>query len=126
MITRRPDNAVWFELPTSDFDRAVRFWEGLFGVTLHQEDMGPMKLGVFPYSKPHISGCVFSSPHLKPSTEGTVVYLNVDGKLDDCIARVESLGGKILMPKVTLPGDMGSFVHIADSEGNRVGLHAVN
>jgi predicted enzyme related to lactoylglutathione lyase len=40
------------------------------------------------------------------------------------LARVESLGGRITTPKVTLPGDMGVFAHVVDTEGNRVGLHA--
>ena len=40
------------------------------------------------------------------------------------LARVEAAGGRIASPKVQLPGDMGAFAHIVDTEGNRVGLHA--
>jgi hypothetical protein len=30
----------------------------------------------------------------------------------------------VTTPKVQLPDGMGCFAHIADTEGNRVGLHA--
>jgi len=36
-----------------------------------------------------------------------------------------SAGGRIATPKVQLPGDMGCFAHITDTEGNRVGLHSL-
>jgi predicted enzyme related to lactoylglutathione lyase len=34
-------------------------------------------------------------------------------------------GGRISTPRVDLPEGMGSFVHLIDSEGNRIGLHAL-
>ena len=55
---------------------------------------------------------------------GTVVYLNCNGRLDEVAGRVEDAGGKLLTPRVDLPGEMGAIYQIADSEGNRVGLHA--
>ena len=60
-----------------------------------------------------------------PSADaGTLVYLNAGRSLDAVLARVAKAGGRITTPKVQLPGDMGCFAHIADTEGNRVGLHA--
>lgn len=116
--------AVWFEIPAADFDRAVTFYESLFGTTLKREDMGPSKLAVFPYTEGEgVSGCVFFGPHVKPSPEGAIVYLNCDGKLDAMIGKVGALGGRTAGPVVNLPEGMGRFVHIVDSEGNRVGLH---
>ena len=40
--------------------------------------------------------------------------------------RVESAGGRITTPEVQRPGDMACFAYIGDSEGNRVGLHALS
>ena len=34
-------------------------------------------------------------------------------------------GGKVALPKTALPEGLGFFAHIIDSEGNRVGLHAL-
>jgi uncharacterized protein len=61
----------------------------------------------------------------QPSQQGAMVYLNAEPSLDAVLARVESAGGRITTPKVTLPGDMGCFAHVTDTEGNRVGLHAL-
>ena len=59
-----------------------------------------------------------------PSVNGTLVYLNAAPSLDAVLARVEAAGGRITTPKVQLPGDMGVFAHVTDTEGNRIGLHA--
>jgi predicted enzyme related to lactoylglutathione lyase len=39
--------------------------------------------------------------------------------------RSELLAAPITTPKVQLPGDMGVFAHVTDTEGNRLGLHAL-
>ena len=54
----RHDVVVWFEIPAGDFVRAKRFYEQVFGVALKEEQMGPMRLGVFPYADEAVSGCV--------------------------------------------------------------------
>jgi predicted enzyme related to lactoylglutathione lyase len=41
------------------------------------------------------------------------------------IGRVEPAGGRLAGPKVDLPQGMGSFIHVLDPEGNRVGLHGI-
>ncbi|MEK8030610.1 VOC family protein [Ideonella sp. DXS29W] len=117
----------WFEIPVRDLDRAQRFYETLFARPLRRESMGPeITLAVFPYTDGSgVGGCLYASAHAPaPTTEGTVVYLNAAPSLDVVVARLGEAGGKLLLPRVDLPGDMGAFVHIQDSEGNRVGLHA--
>ncbi|MCA3020020.1 MAG: VOC family protein, partial [Rhodocyclaceae bacterium] len=55
----RQSVVTWFEIPASNFERAVTFYEQLFGVSLIREKMGPSEMAVFPYDKGHaISGCV--------------------------------------------------------------------
>jgi uncharacterized protein len=120
-------NAInWFEIPVRDLDRAQHFYEAVFDTSLHREQAGPAAtLAVFPYDKPGVGGCLFASvdgPH--PSQEGAVVYLNAEPSLDAALARAEAAGGKVTLPRTELPEGMGCFAHIADSEGNRVGLHA--
>jgi predicted enzyme related to lactoylglutathione lyase len=62
---------------------------------------------------------------IEPSSQGALVYLNAKPSLDAVLARVEAAGGRITTPKVQLPGDMGVFAHVTDTEGNRLGLHAL-
>jgi hypothetical protein len=128
MNLNRSTVVVWFEIPTDDFERAIGFYEAILGVALRRESMAEgIHLAVFPYEKPGISGCVVSGKPYHPARDGNgpVVYLNCDGQLDGVIARVEPAGGKLAGPKIDLPGEMGTFIHIIDSEGNRIGLHAV-
>ena len=60
----------------------------------------------------------------KPSTDGTIVFLNADGKLDASLERATKLGATILVPRTEIPGGFGFFACLQDSEGNQVGLHS--
>jgi len=117
--------AVWFEIPASDFDRAVGFYEKVFETRLITENMGGSQLGVFPYDEPASSGCVIKGDAYKPGRDGCVIYLETKGALDGPLARAAAAGGKVVTPKTALPPGMGFYAHFVDSEGNRVGLHSV-
>jgi len=120
------NNAInWFEIPVRDMDRAQKFYETLLGAPLKRETMGPHTLAVFSFDEAGVGGCLLAGEGTpEPASNGTLAYLNARPTLDAVLARVEAAGGRITTPKVTLPGDMGVFAHIADTEGNRVGLHS--
>ena len=120
-------NAInWFELPARDIDRAQTFYEQLLGSPLRREAMGDKTLAVFAYDDQAVGGCLMAGTGVpEPSTTGALVYLNAGASLDPVLARVTGAGGRITTPKVQLPEGMGCFAHIADTEGNRVGLHAL-
>ena len=116
---------AWFEIPSSDFDRAVGFYEKIFAKTLKREAMGALKMAVFPYQQPGVSGAVVNGAPYEPGqARGTVIYIECDGQLDAVLDRVKGAGGEIVFPRTELPG-MGAYAHILDSEGNRVGLHSL-
>jgi uncharacterized protein len=122
--TTRKGVAVWFEIPARDFERTVIFYETLFAKPLKLERFGGGQLAVFPYEQPGVGGAVIESSTATPGS-GTTVYLNCDGVLDQVIARVELAGGRLAGPKVDLPDGMGTFIHVLDPEGNRIGLHSL-
>lgn len=115
---------TWFEIPTADFDRARRFYETILETTLNEQPFGEGRVAVFPYAQPGVGGCLDDSSDSRPG-EGTVIYLDVDGRLDRTLERVADAGGRIAAPKLALPPGMGWVAHIIDSEGNRVGLHSI-
>lgn len=119
-------NAInWFEIPSTDFDRAVKFYENLLQIQLKRILFeGTTPNAFFPYAETGIGGAVVDAPYAKPSVDGAVVYLNAQNMtiLDEALNRTESLGGRIVMPKTNI-GEVGYFALIIDSEGNRVGLH---
>ncbi|MGD9030847.1 MAG: hypothetical protein PVG25_13665, partial [Anaerolineae bacterium] len=51
-----------------------------------------------------------------PEQVGLVSTFGVES-VDDAIARVEELGGQVVMPKQAVPG-MGWLAHFLDTEGN--------
>jgi predicted enzyme related to lactoylglutathione lyase len=115
----------WFEIPAADMTRAVKFYETIFAVSLRREMIGD-ELAIFPSDEAGVGGCVMHSANSQPSADGTVVYLNAEPSIDTVLDRVAKSGGKIVVPKTALPPGMGFFAHIMDTEGNRVGLHAMN
>jgi hypothetical protein len=121
----KDDALTWFEIPAADLERATRFYETILGRSLKAETMGTSALSVFPYEQPGVGGCVIAGNGHVPSSSGTLVYLNAAPKLDDALPRVTKAGGRVVLPKTALPGDLGLFAHVIDTEGNRVGLHAL-
>ncbi len=116
---------VWFEIPASDLARATKFYETILSTSLKAESFGTHELRVFAHDDDAAGGCLMKGPGFEPAKGGVMAYLNADPSLDAVLARVERAGGKIALPRTDLPDDMGSFAHIIDSEGNRVGLHAL-
>jgi uncharacterized protein len=118
-------NAVsWFEIPSTDFDRAVKFYESLLGVTMHRELInGTDPNGFFP-AQDGVGGAVAKVPYAKPGADGPLIYLYVATveALNQAVGKVESLGGAVLMPTTSI-GPFGFMAIIHDTEGNRVGLH---
>lgn len=122
------DALSWFEIPVVQMDRAQRFYEAVLGRPMRREAMGPgTELAVFAYQpETGVGGAlIVGNPALTPANTGTLVYLNAEPSLDAAVARALAAGGQVLTPRVDLPDGMGSFAHVQDSEGNRVGLHAL-
>jgi uncharacterized protein len=118
-------NAVWFEIPSVNFDRAVKFYESMFQMTMRREDIGGA-MAVFPTPDGVASGAIVAQqPGYAPSATGAVIYLNGGADLAPVLVRAVNAGGTVLQPKTALPPGMGHFAHFQDTEGNRVGLHSM-
>ncbi len=122
-----PPNAItWFEIPARDLDRAQHFYEAVLERPMKRESMGSEQMALFAADEAGVTGCVnIGAEQIAPSSAGTRVYLDASPSLDDTLARVPRAGGRVVTPKVALPPGMGYFAHIADTEGNVVGLHAL-
>lgn len=123
----RPHAINWFEIPVRDIDRAQSFYEALLAAPMRREAMGPHTMAMFGSDDSGVGGCLLAGADVPaPAAHGSLVYLNAAPSLDAVLARVEAAGGHITTPKVRLPGELGCFAHITDTEGNRVGLHALS
>lgn len=120
-------NAIsWFEILGTQLDRTQAFYESMLDCKMRREAMGPSEGAVFPYEGEGIGGCVMTGPSAPvPSAGGTLVYLDASPSLDAALARATAAGGRIVMPRQSLPPGMGFIAHISDPDGNRAGLHAL-
>jgi uncharacterized protein len=115
----------WFEIPVKDFNRAKTFYEIILGEPLHVMEAMGMKSAFFPADLEHggIGGCIIEGPGYEPANLGSLIYLNGGDDLALPLSKVEGAGGKILMPKTAI-GANGFMAYVADTEGNKVGLHS--
>jgi hypothetical protein len=114
----------WFEIPVTDVARAKKFYETSFDIEMDQMEMMGMQMVMFPSQSPKSGGALVQSPNHKPSTEGSIIYLNGNPNLQIVLDRIENAGGKITMPKTNIGGDNGYMAFFLDTEGNLVGLHS--
>jgi predicted enzyme related to lactoylglutathione lyase len=115
----------WFEIPTTNFERARHFYEQTLGVELHIEDKSDIKMGIFPHLDQDTGGCITAGKDYQPSANGTIVYLYAGQDLAAPLDRAVHLGGKVVLPKTSI-GEHGYIALLKDSEGNTVGLHSLN
>jgi predicted enzyme related to lactoylglutathione lyase len=115
----------WFEIPVTDLTRASQFYGAVLKQTLTKQPFGPHELMIFAYQQPGVGGCLIQAEAYQPSMQGAVIYLPVSDNMDAALQRVTAAGGLVSVGRTALPGDMGCYAHIIDTEDNRVGLHAM-
>ena len=90
---------------------------------LKPEDFGGTPMSIFAARDPDLAGALVKDARRKPSSDGALVYLNVNGKLEAVVDRIASAGGEVLVPKMDI-GEPGFIALFRDTEGNVVGLHS--
>jgi len=119
------NKVVHFEIPFDDQSRAEKFYSEVFGwqitkfpemdyylatTTPSDENMRPKEPG-------SINGGLLKKD---PSGEHPVIVIDVPS-VDEHISKIESAGGKTIMPKMQV-GNFGLYARVADTEGNVIGI----
>ncbi|MCE9620616.1 MAG: VOC family protein [Planctomycetes bacterium] len=116
---------AWFEIPTADFARAQKFYEGIFETKLRVLQVGPdFQMAAFTDGA-QMHGALIKQATYEPSHKGTMVYFDAGPDLNAVLNRVEKFGGKILRAKLQISPEYGYMGLFEDSEGNRVALHSM-
>jgi hypothetical protein len=72
-MSKFESNAVtWFEIPTTDFERATHCYESVLDVKLHAFP-GPELCSMFPIQENGVGGCIVYREHQKPAADGSLV-----------------------------------------------------
>jgi predicted enzyme related to lactoylglutathione lyase len=121
-------NIAYFEIPADNVDRAKHFYKNLLGWKIEPVRMPAMdtkKMEAMEYNgitmgDPEPGTMNMGGLYKRQMGEGIKSYVRVDN-IGNVLAKVERLGGKILMPKEMIKG-VGLVAIIRDSEGNGIGL----
>jgi hypothetical protein len=105
---------IWNELVTPDQEKCGEFYCKLIGWTKKEMDAGPMgTYTTFQQDGKDVAGMMNpTGPIDKPRWS---TYIAVDN-IDECVLKVENLGGKILVKPQDIP-DIGRVCMISDPVG---------
>jgi len=114
-----------FEIPVTDMERAVAFYEAVFGYRLTRKAVDGYDMAFLPRAdgQPGASGALAKGDVYRPSHDGPVIYFDVPD-IDAVLARATARGSQVLYPKKDI-GAAGFVAEIEDSEGNRIALSQV-
>jgi predicted enzyme related to lactoylglutathione lyase len=114
------NRVYYFEMPVENFERAIKFYETVFGwkITKQDRSSGPyysVKTG--DEEQPGINGSLFKKE------EGWTNISNVIRvqEIDAVIEKIRKLGGEIVFPKHVING-VGYLAYFRDLEGNTFGM----
>jgi uncharacterized protein len=111
---------VWNELSTPDPQKALAFYENVFGYTRHDMDMGEHgKYHTINTNDGRARGGVMRLPEagMQPMW---MPYVRVENA-DDIASRIAPLGGKLLMPPTDI-ADVGRIATLVDPLGAALGF----
>jgi predicted enzyme related to lactoylglutathione lyase len=119
-------NAVsWVEVPVRDMQRAIKFYNSIFGWDLQEMQMGPLSMAWFPGDPEGkgSGGSLVLNEHYVPSADGSLIYFSCDN-VKDVVDRVVPAGGNVLREKTMISPDIGFMGLAIDTEGNRIAFHS--
>ena len=115
-----PNLVAWFEIAGKNAGELCEFYRTLFGWEISPETNGVHLCD--PSPDEGIKGHIFPTSDDMPYTNHVTVYISVED-LHAAVRKVESNGGKILIPPQEIPDFGGSFAMFLDPSGNVLGLH---
>jgi uncharacterized protein len=119
----------WFEIPTTDLERAQKFYEAVFQMNMAALDLDNIKMRMFPINNPMegVGGALVKTDkfHVPSATDGPLIYLNANPDVQAFLDRIEQAGGKVIVPKTQISEEYGYMAVFVDTEGNRIALHSL-
>lgn len=116
-----PDNFnVWMEIPVTDMDRSISFYNEVLKTELKKDEAGPNPMAVFPTKDGSgIAGHLYPGKPA-PEGQGSTIHLASPDALEVALERVKEAGGKVLSDPIAIP--VGRFAYCSDPDGNSIGL----
>lgn len=115
----------WFEIYVQDMDRAKKFYESVFQVTLERLNNPDIELFSFPMVMERMGapGALVKMEGFSSGGNSTLVYFScADCAVEE--ARVVEFGDRIQQSKTSI-GEYGFMSLVYDTENNMFGLHSL-
>ena len=109
---------VWSEIPVSDMNKAVAFYNATFDWKMTIDESGPNPMATLGGNMDTTGGHLY--PGKPASGTGPTVHIAVPDRLEDAVIRCRKAGGTVIGDIVTIPP--GRFVYANDPDGNSIGL----
>ena len=111
---------IHFEITADQPERAVKFYEEVFGWKTQRWGGGKQTYWLMSTGKeqPGIDGGIMGRQPEFPAIINTIGVASVD----DFLKKVSASGGKIVKPRFAIPG-IGYQAYCTDTEGNMFGIH---
>ena len=105
---------IWNELDTPDQKKCGEFYCKLIGWTKKEIDAGPMgTYTTFQQDEKDVAGMMNPTGPIDKPRWSTYIAVN---NIDECVSKVENLGGKVLVKPQDIP-DVGRVCMISDPIG---------
>ena len=111
---------IHFEITTDDPERAVKFYEDVFGWKTQRWGGGNQTYWLMDTGSegPGIHGGIMRRQPGFPPTVNSIGVRSVD----EFVKKVAASGGNVVKPKMIIPG-IGYQAYCTDTEGNLFGVH---
>ena len=131
---REMPTIVHFQIPSDDIERSKKFYNDLFGWKFDKFPSSPgseampeemeywMISTVDDKGNEAVNGGMMKRQ--SPQQQGITNYIDVKS-VQEYSAKLEQLGGKVISPKMPVPG-MGYFAVCTDTENNGFGIFEVD
>src|SRR5260370_8116259 len=98
------DTLCWTDIPVTNLDRAIKFYSAVLGKEVKKLSEGGTEYGLLPHGEQNASGCLCvrsdsGGVDNRPSANGPLIYLLVEGRLDEAVDAARANGGKKFLPR---------------------------
>ncbi len=121
-------------IPSIDFERAFKFYFEITGGLIQRNPNVPFPMAYFTDKDYNYVGHLFKlegmthpdggTVSFKPSSDGVIVYMELEKDLSKTLVKIEKAGGKVIMGKTLIAPGKGYWALFLDTEGNKLALHS--
>ena len=130
--------AIWFEIPVNDLDRAVDFYSNILQIKVKRILMLDQELGYLDKGDGTPGGVLIKKENYQPG-QGSVLFFyvidisqilknltEIKGTIitDKTLLKQKNSSGNFVISNNLIDQKVGYYAEIIDSEGNRIGLYS--